>query len=79
MLRRVSEAVFEGDGPIPQQEEFGSGQPTLADARREMKEKLEEFHDDMTGLFEQFEARLEQDARQRRYDGGRRDRNHQDS
>ena len=50
MLRKASEAISEGNGPIPRQEEFGSGQPTLADAFREMKEKLEEFHDDMTGL-----------------------------
>ena len=30
MLRKASEAVFEGNGPIPQQEEFGSVHPTLA-------------------------------------------------
>ena len=65
MLRKASEAVSEGNGPIPQLEESGSGQPTLADAFREMREKLEEFHDHMTGLFEQLAARLEQDARQR--------------
>ena len=67
MLRKASEAVSEGNGPIPQQEEFGSGQPTLAGAFREIIEKMEEFHDEMTGLFEQLAARLEQDARQRRY------------
>ena len=32
MLRKASEAISEGNGLIPQQEEFGSGQPTLADA-----------------------------------------------
>ena len=67
MLRKASEAVSEGSGPIPKQEEFGSGQPTLADAFQEMREKLEEFHDNVTGLFEKLAARLEQDARQRRY------------
>ena len=67
MLRKASEAVSRGIGPIPQQEEFGSRQPTLADAFREMREKLEKFHDDMTGLFEWLAARLEEDARQRRY------------
>ena len=67
MLRKASEAVSGGNGPSPQQEEFGSGQPTLAGAFREIREKLKEFHDEMTGLFEQLAARLEQDARQRRY------------
>ena len=66
MLRKASEAVSEGNGPIPQQEENGSGQPTLAGEFRKIREKLDEFHDEMTGLFEQLAARQEQDARQRR-------------
>ena len=52
MLRKASEAVSEGSGPIPQQEECGSGQPTLAGAFREIGETLDEFHNEMTGLFE---------------------------
>ena len=67
MLRKASEAVSEGNGPISQREEFESGQPTLADAFREIKGKLEEFHVEMTGLFKKLATRLEQDARQRRY------------
>ena len=47
MLRKANEAVSEGNGPIPQQEEFGSGQPTLAGASREISEMLDEFHDDL--------------------------------
>ena len=31
MLRKESEVVPEGDGPVHQQDEFGSGQPTLVD------------------------------------------------
>ena len=31
MPRKDSEAVSEGNGSVPQQEEFGSDQPTLAD------------------------------------------------
>ena len=31
MLRKESEAVPEGNGPVPQQKEFGSDQPLLAD------------------------------------------------
>ena len=34
MPRKGSEAVPEGNCPIPQQEEFGSGEPTLADIYR---------------------------------------------
>ena len=66
MLWKESEAVLEGNGPIPQQEEFGSGQPTLEDGFREMREKLDKFHDDMMRLFEKLAARLEQDGRQPR-------------
>ena len=31
MLRKESEAVPKGTDPVPQQEEFGSDQPTLVD------------------------------------------------
>ena len=31
MPLKESEVVPEGNGPIPQQEEFGSGEPTLVD------------------------------------------------
>ena len=34
MPRKESKAVPEGNGPLPQQEEFGSGQPTLEDVYR---------------------------------------------
>ena len=70
MLRKASEAVSEGNGPIPQQEECGSGQPTLAGASREISQMFDEFCDDlkdgMRRLIEYFAARLEQDARQPR-------------
>ena len=70
MLRKASEAVSEGNGPIPQQEEYGSGQPTLARASREISEMLDEFHDDlkdgMRRLIVQYAARLEHRARQPR-------------
>ena len=63
-------AVSEGNGPIPQLEEYRSGQPTLAGAFREIRKKLDKFHDEMTILFGQFSARqeyfLERDARQSR-------------
>ena len=31
MSRKWSKAGLEGNGPVPQQEEFGSDQPVLAD------------------------------------------------
>ena len=37
MLRKESETVSEGNGPVPQQDEFGSGQPTVVDALRKIK------------------------------------------
>ena len=70
MLRKASEAVSESNGSTPRQEEFGSRQPTLAGASREIREMLDELHDDLKDgtrrLIEQYAARLEQDARQPR-------------
>ena len=37
MLRKESETVAEGSGPVPQQDEFRSGQPTLVDALRKVE------------------------------------------
>ena len=48
MPRTESEAVPEGNGSFPQQEEIGSDQPTLADVYRMVKE-----------LFDKSEWRLE--------------------
>ena len=70
MLRKASEAVSEGNGPTPQQEEFGSGQPTLVGSSREIREMIDEFHDDlkdgMRRLIEQLSECLEHEARQPR-------------
>ena len=73
MLRKKSEAVSEGNGPVPQQNEFGSGQPTLVDAFRKMKEapevchrrfgKMEEYVDDLKSMGQRV-ASQEQNARQ---------------
>ena len=82
MLRKASEAVSEGNGPVRQKEESRFGQPAPVDEIKsllkltrshfeEQKKMLDEFQDymkdGMKRLFEQFSARLEQDARQRRY------------
>ena len=37
MPQKESEVVPEGNGPVHQQEEFGSGQPTLEDVYQMMK------------------------------------------
>ena len=79
MLREASEAVPEDNDPILQQEEFGSGQPTMEDVYRVMKEafdrwdrKLEESSDKMEGYIEERTSidqrltRLEHGARQPR-------------
>ena len=79
MPQKKSEAVPEGNGPILQQEEFGSGQPTMEDVYRMMKEafdrwdgKLDEISDKMEEYIEERRSidqrltRLEHGARQLR-------------
>ena len=41
MPRKESEAVPEGGGPVPQQEEFGSSGPALADIHRLFEERFD--------------------------------------
>ena len=79
MPRKESGAVPEGNGPIPQQEEFGSGQPTLEGVYRlfeegfktmgryidQLKRKLDNTSDEEKSM-EQHVTSLEQDARQPR-------------
>ena len=67
--RKESKAVPEGNSPVPQQEEFGSGQPTLADVYRMIEElsdkldrRLENLSDEMRRMDQRL-ANLEQDAR----------------
>ena len=77
MLRKASEAVSEGNGPVHQEEEYGFGQPRAVDDFREIKSllkeqdrMLKELRDDLKDgvrrFIEQYAARLEQDARQPR-------------
>ena len=69
MLWKKSEAVPKGNGPVPQQEEFGSGESTLADVYRMFKErfdrwdrKLDEMEEDWRSMDQRL-TRLEHDAR----------------
>ena len=72
MLRKASEAVPEGNGPVPQKEELGSGQLTWGDVYRGMKvafdrwdKKLDEISDEMKKM-DQRVIRVEHGARQPR-------------
>ena len=65
MLRKASEAVSEGNVPISQQEEHGSGQPTLAGVYRRIKLMMSHF-EEQTELLENRLTRLEHGARQPR-------------
>ena len=47
MLRKESEVVSEGNGPVPQREEFGSGQPTLEEVCRMSKKTLKSVTGDL--------------------------------
>ena len=76
MLRKASEAVHEGNDPVPQQEELGPSQPKMEDVYRMMKEaldrwdkKLNEISDEMgklSDVMNKHETRLEHGARQPR-------------
>ena len=62
MPQKESKAVPEGNGPVPQQEELGSGQPTLANVYRMMEErfdKLDRYLDSMKRHFDQQEKKLD--------------------
>ena len=70
MLRKASEAVSEGNGPVPQKEEFGSDQATWGHVYRIMKEafyrwdkKLDEILDEVRKM-NQHVTSLEHGARQ---------------
>ena len=79
MQRKESGAVPEGNGPVPQQEEFESGEPTLAELCRLVEERFDRQLKIMKSCFEKMDelsgdwrrmdqrlTRLEHDARQPR-------------
>ena len=72
MLRKASEAVSEGNGPVPQKEELGSGQLTWGGVYRVMKvafdrwdKKMDDISDERRKMDEHV-TRLEHGARQPR-------------
>ena len=52
MPRKEREAVPEGNGPVPQQEEFGSGEPALADVYRLFEERFDRQQKIMDSCFD---------------------------
>ena len=69
MLRKESEAVSEGNGPVHQEDKLGFGQPALADEYgyiRSLSKQQEKRLDMVTRLSEQLSECLEHGARQSR-------------
>ena len=60
MPRNESEAVPEGNGPVPQQEEFGSGEPMLADVYRFFEERFHRQQKIMVSCFDRQEKILDE-------------------
>ena len=52
MPRKESEAVPEGNDSVPQQEQFGSGEPTLADVYRLFEERFDKQQKRMDSFFD---------------------------
>ena len=65
MLRKASEAVSEGNGPVHQEEDFGFGQSAPVDEFREIRSQFSKLKELMRRL-EQYLLIQEQDARQSR-------------
>ena len=65
MLRKAIKAVLEGNDPVPQKEEIGSGQPTMDDVYRRIKLRMSHF-EEQTEILEKRLTRLEHGARQPR-------------
>ena len=73
MLRKESEAVPEGKGPVPQKEEFGSGQPTRGDVHQMMKQAFDRWDKKLDEIMEEYiEERTSIDQRLTRLEHGAR-------
>ena len=60
MPRKESEAVPEGNGPVPQQEEFGPGEPTLADVYHLFEERFDREQKKMDSCFDGMDSCFDQ-------------------
>ena len=59
MPGKESEAVPVGNGPVPQQEEFGSSEPTLADVYRIFEERFHRQQKIMDSRFDKQQKRMD--------------------
>ena len=69
MLRKASEAVPEGNDPAPQKEQLGSGQSTMEDVYRMMKEAFDRWDNQLDEISDEMNkrlTRLEHETRQPR-------------
>ena len=62
MLWEANKAVPEGNDPVPQKEELGSGQPTLADIYRLCVERF----DRMDSYFDRLDKKLDEISEMRK-------------
>ena len=60
MPRMENEVVPEGNGPVPQQEELGSGEPTLANLYRLFEERFHRQLKIMKNCFEKVDETSEE-------------------
>ena len=60
MPRKESEAIPEGNGPVPQEEGFGSGEPTLADLLRLFEKKIDRRLKIMQSCFDRWDRKLDE-------------------
>ena len=60
MPRKGSEAVPEGNGSVPQQEKFGSGEPTLADVYQLFEKRFDRQQKIMNSCFDRQEKMLDE-------------------
>ena len=62
MPRKESKAFPEGNGAVPQQEEFGSGEPTLADVYRLFEERFYRQLKIMENCIDRWDRKLDEMA-----------------
>ena len=62
MPRKESEAVPESNGSVPQQEEFGSGEPALVDVYRLFEKRFDRQLKIMESCFDRWDMKFDEMA-----------------
>ena len=60
MPRKESEAVLEGNGPLPQKDKFGSGQPTMEDVYRMLCKARDSRFDRQQSCFDRWDRKMDE-------------------